>query len=139
MNDSVLGWKFFGGYNLNEYLGAEFAYVNAGEVELKCCKKQGNTTLATIEVSGFSFAGLFRYPVTSEFSIFAKGGGFIWSREAEARPPATTIAEDDGISYIAGLGAEYEVIENFGIRAEWERYDYDNSVDLFSFGLLYKF
>ena len=135
MNDSVLGWKFFGGYNFNEYLGAEFAYVNAGEPEIKL----GNTTLVIIDVSGFSFAGLFRYPVTSEFSIFAKGGGFIWSLEAEAKRPATTIAEDDGISYIAGLGAEYEVTENFGVRAEWERYDYDNSVDLFSFGLLYKF
>ena len=33
VDDSRLGWKLFAGYNLNQYFGAEFAYVDLGEVE----------------------------------------------------------------------------------------------------------
>lgn len=145
LDDRVLAWKFLGGYHLNEYLGAELAYVDARELPIKV----SGATLANLDLSGFTFAGVFRYPVTSQFNLFAKGGGFIWSAEAEwtdsviaaAQSLGRTLSdiETDGISYVVGAGAEFEVIENLSLRAEWERLDADGSIDFLSLGLLYNF
>ena len=160
LDDRALAWKFVGGYHFNEYFGAEFAYVDAsGDPELKFINRTlGNLTLANFDLSGFTFAGVFRYPVTPRFNIFAKGGAFIWSAKAELTSSGIAAAqsigltgtnpEDDGVSYVAGAGAEFEVIENMSVRAEWERYDmdaklegikHDDAINFYSFGLLYKF
>ena len=155
LDDRALAWKFLGGYHFNEYFGAELAYVDAsGDPELKAA----NITLANFDLSGFTFTGVFRYPVTPRFNIFAKGGAFIWSAKAEWTDDANAAAlllggtlrnpEDDGISYVAGAGAEFEVIENLSVRAEWERYDmdaklagieHDDAINFYSLGLLYNF
>ena len=136
LDDRVLAWKFLGGYHFNEYFGAELAYVDARKLPIKVL----GVTLGNLDLSGFTFAGVFRYPVTSQFNIFAKGGGFIWSAEVEdTRTNNTVIVESDGISYVVGAGAEFEVIDNLSLRAEWERLDADGSIDFLSLGLLYNF
>ena len=145
LDDRVLGWKFLGGYHFNEYFGAELAYFDARKLPIKVA----GATLGNLDLSGFTFAGVFRYPLTSQFNLFAKGGGFIWSAEAEWTSDviaATQIlgrtltnVETDGISYVVGAGAEYEVIDNLSLRAEWERLDADGSIDFLSLGLLYNF
>ena len=174
LDDRALGWKFLGGYHFNEYFGAELAYVDAGEPAYKFANRTlgiASTNVLNFGLSGFTFAGILRYPITSQLSIFAKGGGFIWSAKSEVPENVFTAvqslaqilglagtitikknSEDDGISYVAGAGAEFEVIENMSVRAEWERYAvdarlsdgisdyyYDDGVDFYSLGLLYKF
>ena len=152
--DDRLAWKFLGGYHFDEYFSAELAYVDARKVPIEIA----GVTLANFDLSGFTFAGVYRYPVTSQFNIFAKGGGFIWSAELELTSTARQIAagrgrtprniEDDGTSYFVGAGAEFEVIENLSLRAEWERLDMDadgggladgGGFNFLSLGLLYKF
>ena len=145
LDDRVLAWKFLGGYHFNEYFGAELAYVDARKLPLPA----KGVTLANLDLSGFTFAGVFRYPVTSQFNVFAKGGGFIWSAEAEWTSSVIAAAqrlgrtprniETDGVSYVVGAGAEFEVIENLSLRGEWERLDADGSIDFLSLGLLYNF
>ena len=52
---------------------------------------------------------------------------------------STTVTD---ISYVFGVGAEYEIGENLALRAAWERYSYkdeDTNTDLFSAGILYEF
>ena len=149
-DDRVLAWKFLGGYNFNEYFGAELAYVDARKSPIN----SAGTTIANAGLSGFTFAGVYRYPVTSQFNIFAKGGGFIWSAEAELTSTGKQLAaargrtvrniEYDGTSYFVGAGAEFEVIENLSLRAEWERLTTDvnnasGGLNFLSLGLLYKF
>ena len=150
-DDRVLAWKFLGGYHFNEHFSAELAYVDARKAPIEIA----GATLANFGLSGFTFAGVYRYPVTSQFNIFAKGGGFIWSAELEWTSTANQLVgrtlnniEDDGTSYFAGAGAEFEVIENLSLRAEWERLDADadgggltdgGGLNFLSLGLLYKF
>jgi hypothetical protein len=33
----------------------------------------------------------------------------------------------------------YDIVRNFAVRAEWQRYNGDSDVDVFSIGALYKF
>ena len=138
-DDDMLAWKFLGGYHFNENFSAELAYVDSRKVPIELA----GVTVANLNLSGFTFAGVYRYPVTSQFNIFAKGGGFIWSAEAEGTITNQRI-EYDGTSYFAGVGAEFEVIENLSLRAEWERLKLDadsasGGFNFLSLGLLYKF
>ena len=142
--DDPLAWKFLGGYHFNENFSAELAYVDARKTTPV---KIVGATMANLDLSGFTFAGVYRYPITSQFNIFAKGGGFIWSAESELTSSISgrTLGniEYDGTSYLVGAGAEFEVIENLSLRAEWERLNTDadggGSSNFLSLGLLYKF
>ena len=148
VDDDMLAWKFLGGYHFNEHFSAELAYVDSRKTK-EPIKIAGATVMDfSFDLSGFTFAGVYRYPVTSQFNIFAKGGGFIWSAETELTSSISgrTLSniEYDGTSYFAGVGAEFEVIENLSLRAEWERLKMDvNNVsggfNFLSLGLLYKF
>ncbi len=104
-----------------------------------------------------------RYPVTSQLDIFAKAGGFYWDIKTKASASVSGNLEvfgvplsgsgsisdsDSGISYVFGLGAEYDITENLSLRAEWERYGYgydknniktDGNVDFFSASVVYEF
>ena len=37
------------------------------------------------------------------------------------------------------LGVQYDFTRNLGARAQWQRYDTDNEVDLLSVGIVYRF
>ena len=157
VDDSSLGWKFFAGYNLNQYLGAEIAYVDLGEATAKISAANNNNrgvaSELKSEIAGFSFAATGRYPFTRQFDVFGKVGGFYYSndqsrdetvsfdRPATARVgsrvievPETIVSRAfsvsfDGVSYFFGLGARYDWNENLSIRAEWERYEYTSDVE----------
>lgn len=147
VDDSDLGWKIFGGYNLNQYFGIELAYVDLGEAEINATSTApvAGTASISAEADGFTFAGVARYPINERFDVFGKLGGFVWDVEGGGSLTVgggtiTATAEDDGTSILFGLGAEYEMGNNIGVRAEWERYEVSSDdVDLFSVGLEYDF
>ncbi|MCZ6802672.1 MAG: outer membrane beta-barrel protein [Proteobacteria bacterium] len=129
VDDSDLGWKIFGGYNLNQYFGVEVGYVDLGETELDITATAPAAITASggDEIDGFMFAGVARYPISEKFDVFGKVGGFVWDVEGAGTVTsgATTVAvsaDEDGTDIMFGVGAEYEVMNNIGIRAEWERY-----------------
>jgi opacity protein-like surface antigen len=38
-----------------------------------------------------------------------------------------------------GIGAQYDVTRNLGLRLQWQRYETDDSIDFLSLGVLWKF
>ena len=65
-------------------------------------------------------------------------GGYPVSEGPRGMSISTGI-EDDGTDLMFGIGAQYMFTDQFGIVGEWEWYDIDNDVDLFSIGALIKF
>ena len=150
VDDSSLGWKFFAGYNLNQYFGVELAYVDLGEATATISAADNNNVGKASELKstteGFSFAATGRYPFAKQFDVFARIGGFYYSYDinrdiAVNFQTATTVSRTgatvtntiekpaaslsvDKLSYFFGLGIRYAWNENFSIRAEWERYDF---------------
>ena len=152
VDDSSLGWKFFAGYNLNQYFGVELAYVDLGEATATISAANNNNVGKASELTstteGFSFAATGRYPFARQFDVFARIGGFYYSNELERDTAVnfqtTTVTRAgntvtrvtdviekpaasqsvDKLSYFFGLGVRYAWNENFSIRAEWERYDF---------------
>ena len=169
VDDSSLGWKFFAGYNLNQYFGVELAYVDLGEATATISAADNNNVGKASELTsateGFSFAATGRYPFARQFDVFARIGGFYYSydinRDTAVNFQTTTVTDPtekpavslsvDKLSYFFGLGVRYEWNENFSIRAEWERYDFsaftnevnnrdlEVSINVFSAGFEYHF
>ena len=121
-----------------------------------------STTTATLnarakaEVRGFTFAAMAKYPVLEKFRVFGKIGAFFWqtdttvSTSIESQSPLLSSSQpglfsfdDSGTDLMFGAGAEYDITERWGLRAEWERYsnigNNDGDIDYFSGGVIFRF
>lgn len=114
------------------------------------------TASRTAKISGINISAVGSYPITEDISVFAKAGAL----RAQVKTNSSSVSSKANIAGlgngsvskarwrgILGLGADYNFDENFGIRAEFERYNKlgDNDtvgtidINLMSLGLIGKF
>jgi hypothetical protein len=122
------GWKLFGGYLFNRYLGLEASYIDLGKV---------NYQNASIETKGFTFGGIGSIPIGAVFSVFGKLGLFTWDQDIRY---SDQHSDDTGTDLTWGYGFGARFFNNrMGVRIEWERYDNNNDADFISLGASYHF
>jgi hypothetical protein len=46
---------------------------------------------------------------------------------------------DDSVEVTWGLGVQYDVSRNLGVRALWQRYEHDTTADFLAIGVTWKF
>ncbi len=137
-------WRGFVGFVLHEYFAIELGYFGTGSQEFTLtyagqtagAQGQGPTATRTVvtgdyDYQGFTYQGVLRYPATPALDLFAKFGGVSWELDGrtitatatgEGTASGTRIAlSADDADFILGAGFEYELGNQFGIRAEWER------------------
>lgn len=131
------GWKLFGGHQFSKNLAVEFGWVDLGEATLS-----GPGGAATAETSGFGASVIGAIPLGDSFSLFARAGGNYLKTEWAG----VVSADDSGIEFNLGLGAQFDFGKSIAVRAEWERYfdvGGDNTgeadVDLLSVGAIFLF
>jgi OOP family OmpA-OmpF porin len=113
------GFKIFGGYQFHRNVAAELGYgmlFDTGGVEV--------TSLEAVAVGMF--------PLANQFSIFGKLGFAMLEAE-------TAFGSEDETEITWGIGAQYDVTRNLGLRLQWQRYETDDSIDFLSIGVLWKF
>jgi OOP family OmpA-OmpF porin len=123
--DKDTAFRFLGGYQINRTFAAELGYgmlYDKGDVE----------------VTAWELVGLAKMPIGTNFSVFGKLGFAMWEAEQRNVPFFGTI-KDDGTDLTFGIGLQYDVSRNLGVRAQWQRYDVDADADLLSIGLIYRF
>ena len=132
-DDEDTGFKFFGGYELNENIAIEGSYTDYGELSASA-----GATSVTLEATAFAIAGKGTIPLNDRFSLFAKLGFAFWDAEASAIGFGSV--DDDGTDLTYGFGAEVALSDTIGFRGEWERLDADgDDVDLLSISAVLKF
>lgn len=161
LDDEDSGFKFFAGYQFNDFLGIEIGYADLGETELK-----GNTGDSFVmDGVTYSFladgvtvtADVYVIPIFAVFSLpldrvlkndalkyitpFAKVGAYYWESEAEATANglSTVKADEDDTDIAFGAGLNLNFTKNIAIRAEWERFNQDEDIDFFSGSFIVKF
>jgi OmpA-OmpF porin, OOP family len=72
------------------------------------------------------------FPVMDKLSVIGKLG----FANVEVDTP---VGSDDKTELTYGVGVQYDFTRNLGARAQWQRYDTDNEVDLLSVGIVYRF
>lgn len=139
-DDSDTAWKIYGGLEVNEFIQMEAGYANLGEA-----KFSDATSSATAEVHGMTIQVVGTYAFNPSFSLIGRGGMNILN--LEINDTAAGNVGDTDVAWSLGLGAQYNLSESLGLRAEWERYfkvgDEDTTgevdIDLFSASIVYTF
>lgn len=139
-DDTDTAWKIYGGLEVNEYIQMEAGYANLGEA-----KFSDAISSATFEVHGMTIQVIGSYAINPSFSLIGRGGMNILNLEINDTV-AGNVGDTD-VAWSLGLGAQYNLSESLGLRAEWERYykvgDEDTTgemdIDLISASIVYTF
>ena len=122
------GGKLYAGYAFSPFFSLELGYVDFGSF---------GYAGGSVKAHGPFLDAVGTIPFTPQWSGLVRAGGFQGTLD-------NGVASDHGNSYKVGLGVQYNVTANTGVRAEYERYKFDalNSkpnVDLLSVGVNYRF
>jgi OOP family OmpA-OmpF porin len=105
-DDSESVWRLFGGYRAHRNLAVELGYIDLGDMTIN-----GRTA----DGEAWELVGLGILPLSENFSLYGKLGGY----RGEAK--GSGIEErDNELTY--GVGAQYDIGRNLGVRLEWQRY-----------------
>ncbi|HWQ40233.1 MAG TPA: outer membrane beta-barrel protein [Burkholderiales bacterium] len=140
--DQDAGFKLFAGYQFNANFAAEAAYVNLGEISGRG-SFLGTPFDLKFQASAMTVQGVGILPFR-EGALFGKAGLSFWNLDTRgivAGAPGS--ASDDGVDVTIGLGAQFAIGGNLGIRAEWDFFpDFgdddtgEEDIHLFSVGIV---
>jgi OmpA-OmpF porin, OOP family len=119
-DDDDIGFKIFGGYQFHRNIAAEVGY---GMLFDK----------SDVEVTALEFVAVGLFPVANQFSIIGKLG----FANVEFDAPGFS---DDKTELTYGVGVQFDVNRNLGVRALWQHYDSDpEELDWFTIGAIWRF
>jgi len=142
-----LGFKLFGGKQLNRYLAIEAGYFDLGKFEFSAVTADAGTMRGDTKYRGGNLDLVGQLPLTERLSVLGRAG----VQYAEARTKiggnrarAGANLKDTGTNAKYGLGVEYKLSEAAALRWEVERYRTDanvamgRNVDTASLSFVYK-
>lgn len=144
-------YKIFAGYKFSPYFALEGGYFNLGQFDFRATTVPAGTLNGNIKLQGLNFDAVGILPITKRFSALGRVGfNFVEAKDKFSNTGAVAIPTDASpsqtdLNYKIGFGAQYDVTESIGVRAEWERHRIDDAVgnladiDMVSLGLVVKF
>jgi OmpA-OmpF porin, OOP family len=141
-------FKVFGGYNINQSIAIEAAYATLGKTTISGATT-GGVLDAEFKAQAFDVAGVFKLPINTEFSAFAKLGVSFVNSEVDAALVSGNITQRGSVSdrstqLLAGLGLTYNISKDIALRGEWEARkfqleDEKSSINSFTVGVQFNF
>jgi hypothetical protein len=114
-------YKAFAGVGLGRSFAFEVGYHDFGNRQLEGILDFGYD----LDLTAYSASVLWVFPLR-QIDLFAKGGWMRWEEDG------TTISligiadhNETGSNLLFGGGVLFALGERFGLRAEWERFDFD--------------
>lgn len=148
MDDTDTGYKLQLGYKFTPNWAIEGGYVDLGKLNYNATYTGGSAS-GEVKASGWNIAGVGTYPLNDQFSLFGKLGVI----DAKVKGSLNDTTGNSGSIRKTkwntnwGLGANYNLSKQWGLRAEWERFSKlgdsgsigESNVDLLSVGVVFKF
>lgn len=148
-------FKLYAGYRLNDNFAIEGGYVNLGKLDASgtfTAPLPGGVFSDSIKADGWNVDVVGTAPVTENFSAYGRLGLIRASVTADIAAstgfftltlPAKAISNNTHY----GLGLNYRLSTNWGVRGEWERFSQlgdpnttgQGDIDLYSIGTTYRF
>ena len=114
-DDKDTAWKVFGGYQLTPNFAAEIGYSKLGKFHASLA---GLTDDA--KVTAWELSALGAWPILPRFSLFGRLG--LYRATVKETTNFAGDFEHDNNDWTFGLGLQYDVMRNLGLRGEWQRY-----------------
>jgi long-chain fatty acid transport protein len=143
-NTRTEGWKVYAGYQFNKYIGVEGGYANLNDMSATTTitAPTAGSVRTNMDSDAWTLAAVGSYPLTDKFSILGKLGAAYVLTDNNVKVNSTTTQHhgDDGYQPYYGVGVSYALVDNFKLRAEWERFDLnDINIDLLTAGFTVAF
>ncbi len=132
-DENDVGYKAFVGYRAERHWGffdrqaVEVAYVDLGQVtgNVKITSPVAVKTQHTSEIRGLALTWNGGRTLGPKMMAFMKAGAYLWEQKSSFAVSGTSgsvnlTGTDEGFSPMVGLGGEYYVTPDMGIRGEWE-------------------
>jgi len=129
--ESDTAFKGIVGYQINNYVGIEGAYFDLGSPSVSTAAPI--TAKASASVKGVSFSVLPQFPILDIGAIFGKVGIAAGDVTATTEEPLFELRESDSVTggtIVFGAGGAINLGRNATIRVEWERYAFDETLEL---------
>jgi hypothetical protein len=123
-DDSSL--SIYAGTRINRNLGLELFYTDLGEYDGDLF----DTTCFAIDGYGASLQA--NFPMTDRFEIFAKIGVIAWDKDVIS---GSTTRTDDGTDLLYGFGIDFGLNQTLSLRAGYELYDLEDTLDMATIGI----
>ncbi len=121
IDDNAIGYKLYGQYQLNQWLGLEGAYHLSGAFEDRS-KNELLPGKLELTFSGFSAQGLLYIPTTmDDFDAYVKAGLYDFDTELAVDGTNNSSSSERGL--VAGAGFIFRLTDTLGFRAEYEYFD----------------
>jgi OmpA-OmpF porin, OOP family len=145
-----IGFKVFGGYQINRFLALESGYFNLGRFGFTADTLPATALAGGIKLQGANFDVVGMLPITENFAPFVRVGyNYAWANDTFAGYGAVIVpdperSEHEG-HYKFGVGLQYALTRSWDMRVEAERYRVDDAVgnqgdiDMFTLGVVYRF
>lgn len=128
LKDDRDAWKAFGGFEINRVFSLEVGYADFGRT------RDGS---ASMEVDGWTLAGVAALPLSRTFAPYAKVGQLFWDRRREFGP---FTRDDDGDDLFYGVGVRFMLTESTDLRLEYDRLALkETDLDMGSANLQFRF
>lgn len=145
-----LGFKLFGGYQFNRHFALEGGYFDLGQFGFTADTQPPGSLSGEAKFKGVNLDALGILPLTEKFSAFGRAGiQYAETKTAFQGSGAVLITDparqQKAANYKVGVGLEYALTQQLGLRAELERYRVKDAVgnqgdvDLASLGVVYRF
>jgi len=127
LDDSDNGYKAILGWRIFNFLAVEANYVDFGTIE----DSSGGTDVA-LSTDGIDLSALLIITIGKHIDIFGKGGYVSWDYDIDSNDPNFD-TNNDGNDLLYGAGAAFRIGTSFQIRAEYERFEIEDT-DSFDLG-----
>jgi OOP family OmpA-OmpF porin len=137
-------WRILGGYQINRNFAVELGFHQFGDASATA---PGIGQL-DFEANAFELVGLGALPLGNQFSIYGKAGLY----RGETKVTGTVLGvpvdlKETNTDLTYGIGAQYDVNRQLGLRLEWQRYTNmgdnatigESDIDVMSVGLVFRF
>ncbi|MBO2597336.1 tandem-95 repeat protein [Shewanella algae] len=142
-------WSVALNYQANDAWALQFGYLDLGETSLMLAGstldpqalQQSLANLGPQLASGVTAGAEYRFWRYHDWSFSLNGGIFIWESDFSSQWLQQELRYDDsGVDFYWGLGGQYQLSEQWAIRADYRRYMLDrNQVDGVFIGLEFFF
>lgn len=137
-DDKDMAWRLLGGYQINRNFAVELGYHNLGEA-----KASFGGVEAKVKMSVWELVGVGMLPLGNQFSAYGKLGLTYGTAEGNTNFGAS--ADESGTGFTWGLGGQFDVSRNLGLRLEFQHYndvggsDGGGNVNVISLGAIWRF
>lgn len=117
---------FFAGYQFNQYLALEAAYIDLGSANASYLEGGKNQAYEGT-MQGINLSAVASMPVYEDFTVFAKAGVFNWY--GENKGPFSTLKADDWAPSV-GIGMTYQISDAWQARVQYQYFHHLGNDDI---------